>query len=194
MGKRIGISEYGAGANPAQGSEDSLTRPEPDGDFHPPEWQNHFHERLWAQLKGNSNLWGTWIWSMFDFAVDKRNEGGIPGLNDKGMVTRDRRTKKDTFYFYKANWSTEPMVRITSRALTPRKKASTAVKVYSNCPQVDLLVNGDSVGVAKPDELNICRWENVSLRPGPNHIEALGQSGAAAVRDYCQWTLDQSTQ
>jgi len=190
MGKRIGISEYGAGANPAQGSEASLTRPEPDGEFHPPEWQNHFHELLWGQLKGNPNLWGTWIWSMFDFAVDSRDEGGIPGLNDKGVVTRDRRTKKDTFYFYKANWSTEPVVRITSRALTPRKQTPTAVKVYSNCPQVELLVNGVSVGATKPDEFKICRWENVSLRPGPNRLEAVGQSGATPVRDSCQWTLD----
>ena len=192
MGGRIGISEYGAGANPGQFAEGELVRPVHNGAFHPQEWQNHFHERLWAQLKDNPNLWGTWVWAMFDFAVDKRNEGGIPGLNDKGLVTRDRRTKKDTFYFYKANWSTEPVVRITPRALAPRKQAPSSVKVYSNCPQVELLVNGVSVGTAKPDEFKICRWENVSLRPGPNRIEAVGQSGATPVQDSCQWTLDQS--
>jgi len=194
MGKRIGISEYGAGANPKQSSELPIAPPKADGNFHPPEWQNHFHERLWAQLKGNPNLYGTWIWSMFDFAVDKRNEGGIPGLNDKGMVTRDRRTKKDAFYFYKANWSGEKMVHITSSQLTPRKQASTEVKVYSNCPQVELLVNGTSAGVITPDNLKICRWESVRLQPGPNRIEAIGQGGATTAHDDCEWTLEEPRQ
>ena len=188
MGARIGISEYGAGANPSQFAEGDLVRPVHNGPFHPQEWQNHFHERLWAQLKENPNLWGTWIWAMFDFAVDKRNEGGFPGLNDKGVVTRDRKTKKDTFYFYKANWNSEPMVRIASRAATPRTKALTEVKVYSNCAEVELLVNGKSAGRAKPDAIKVCRWPDIALQPGRNVIEAI--AAGEKLSDTCEWTLD----
>lgn len=190
MGGRIGISEYGAGANASQFQEGETVRPVHDGPFHPQEWQNFFHERLWSQLKENPNLFGTWIWAMFDFAVDKRDEGGVPGLNDKGLVTRDRKTKKDTFYFYKANWNPEPMVRIASRAATPRKQAAAEVKVYSNCAEVELLVNGQSAGRAKPDATKICRWPGIALRPGENTIEARAENDGGKLNDNCKWTLE----
>ena len=188
MGARIGISEYGAGANPAQFLEGDLARPVHNGSFHPQEWQNYFHERLWAQLKDNPNLWGTWIWAMFDFAVDKRKEGGFRGLNDKGMVTRDRKTRKDSFYFYKANWNSEPMVRIASQAATPRTKALTKVKVYSNCAEVELIVNGKSVGRAKPDAIKVCRWPDIALQLGRNTIQA--RANGEKLSDSCEWTLE----
>jgi len=192
MGGRIGISEYGAGANPGQFAEGDLARPVHNGALHPQEWQNHFHERLWAQLKENPNLYGTWIWAMFDFAVDKRNEGGIPDLNDKGVVSRDRKIKKDPFYFYKANWNPEPMVRIASRAATPRKQPITEVKVYSNCAEVELLVNGQSAGRAKPDAIKVCRWSGITLQPGKNVIEALAERDGQKIRDTCEWTLEKT--
>ena len=188
MGARIGISEYGAGANPAQFQEGDPARPVHNGTFHPQEWQNHFHERLWAQLKDNPHLYGTWIWVMFDFAVDKRNEGGFSGLNDKGLVTRDRKTKKDTFYFYKANWNSEPMVRIASHAATPRTKALTEVKVYSNCAEVELIVNAKSAGRAKPDAIKVCRWPDIALQPGRNTIQA--KAKGEKLSDSCEWTLE----
>ncbi|MEY3480075.1 MAG: hypothetical protein RIQ71_850 [Verrucomicrobiota bacterium] len=188
MGGRIGISEYGAGANPAQFLEGDLERPVHNGAFHPLEWQNHFHEQLWAQLEDNPHLWGTWVWAMFDFAVDKRNEGSVPGLNDKGLVTRDRKTKKDTFYFYKANWNPEPMVHIASHAATPRKQASTEVKVYSNCAEVELIVNGETAGRVKPDNIKVCRWPDIQLRLGANTIQAVAEGGR--ISDVCQWALE----
>jgi beta-galactosidase len=190
MGARIGISEYGAGANPGQFQEGELVRPVHNGSLHPQEWQNYFHERLWTQLKDNPNLWGTWIWAMFDFAVDKRNEGGIPGLNDKGVVTRDRKTKKDTFYFYKANWNPDPKVRIASRAASPRKQAVTEVKVYSNCAEVELFVNGQSAGLPKPDATKVCRWPAVALQPGANTIKAVAER--EGVSDACEWNLEKT--
>ena len=192
MGARIGISEYGAGANPAQFREGDLVRPVHNGAFHPQQWQNYFHESLWAQLKDNPHLYGTWIWAMFDFAVDKRNEGGIPGLNDKGLVTRDRQTKKDPFYFYKANWNASPMVHIASHAATPRQQAITEVKVYSNCAEVELLVNGKSVGRAKPDGIKVCRWPDIVLQPGRNTIEAHAESDGQKLRDTCEWNLEKN--
>ena len=131
-GKRIALTEYGAGANPAQHQEGALVQPKPGGPFHPEEWQAFFHERSWTQLKTHPNVWGTFIWAMFDFASDGRNEGSNPGVNDKGMVTEDRKIKKDAFFFYKANWNPEPMVYLASRRMTPRKEAQTEVKAYSN--------------------------------------------------------------
>lgn len=77
-------------------------------------------------------MWAKYIWVFADFQSAIRNEGGKPGINDKGLVTYDRKIKKDAFYFYKANWSTEPMIYITSRRFTKRPEASVQVKVYSN--------------------------------------------------------------
>lgn len=190
MGKRIGLAEYGAGANPAQFQEGEPQRPVQAGPFHPQEWQNYAHERMWAQFRNNPKLWGTWIWAMFDFAVDKRDEGSTPGINDKGLVTRDRKIRKDTFYFYKANWNPEPMVYLVSRRMTPRKQAITEVKVYSNCAAVELKVNGQSIGSVKPDDDRICRWKFVQLKPGTNDIEAIGYEGCKEFNDTCTWVLE----
>ena len=73
-------------------------------------------------MKERPFVWGTFVWNMFDFAVSTRHEGGIPGRNDKGLVTYDRKIKKDAFFFYKANWSDEPMLYITSRRFTGANK------------------------------------------------------------------------
>ncbi len=188
-GKRVAISEYGAGANPNHHEEGTPKKPKQDGPFHPEEWQTYLHESLWAQSVKNPHLWGTYAWVMFDFAVEKRNEGGVPALNDKGLVTRDRKVKKDAFYFYKANWTEEPMVYIASRRMTPRKQATTQVKVYSNCGEVELKVNGKSLGLTKPDDVRIFRWENVELQAGTNRIEATARVGEKAIGDKCEWIL-----
>ena len=94
------VSEYGAGANIAQ-HEDNPKQPTPTGQWHPEEWQNEVHEAAWAAMEKRPWVWGTFVWNMFDFAVSTRHEGGIPA-NDKGLVTYDRKIKKDAFYFYKA--------------------------------------------------------------------------------------------
>ncbi len=190
FGKRIAISEYGAGGNPAQHEEGHLTQPKDSGPFHPEEWQTFVHERDWHQLAHNPHLWGTFLWTMFDFAADARHEGSTPGLNDKGLVTHDHKLKKDAFYFYKANWNPEPMVYIASRRMTPRTQAVTQIKVFSNCPQVELRVNGQSLGTAAPDDVHVFRWESVRLQPGINRIEVTGQRGAQEIRDDCAWVLE----
>ena len=189
-GKRIALTEYGAGANPAQHQEGALVQPKPGGPFHPEEWQAFFHERSWAQLEADPDVWGTFIWAMFDFASDTRNEGGNPGVNDKGLVTEDRKIRKDAFYFYKANWNPEPMVYLASRRMTPRKEAQTEVKAYSNGGEVTLRVNGESVGTAKPDEVRVCRWPGVRLEPGVNRVEVTARTAdGRELRDGCEWVL-----
>ena len=190
VGKRIGIAEYGGGANPFQHQEGPPQKIDQSGQFHPEEWQSYIHEREWRIMQNNPKLWGSFAWCMFDFASAGRNEGGHPGLNDKGLVTQDRSLKKDAYFFYKANWNPEPMVYITSRRSTPRKLASTEVKVYSNCAQVELIVNGQSVGLVKPDETKIARWPDVTLKPGTNHIKADAYLMDRKLTDACEWVLE----
>src|ERR1022692_4801691 len=136
-GHAYGISEYGAGAsifehqmNPAQPKTTSV--------WHPEEWQSTVHEAAYKAMKDRPFIWGTFLWNMFDFASDGRAEGDHLGRNDKGLVTYDRKTKKDAFYFYKANWSSDPVIYITDRRFTPRKVGDGPVKVYSNCDSVEL--------------------------------------------------------
>lgn len=94
-------------------------------------------------------MWGTFVWNLFDFGSAIRNEGGTKGQNCKGLVTWDRQTKKDAFYFYKALWSREPFVHIGGRRFKKRSGETTAVKVYSNGPEVTLTVNGRTFGTRK---------------------------------------------
>ncbi len=115
--------------------------------------------------------------------------GGVLGRNDKGLVTYDRQTKKDAFYFYKANWTADPMVYITSRRFTERTNAVTDVKVYSNTGEVELLLNGVSQG-KHTDGINcVFIWKDVSLKPGENRVEAHATKNGANVSDDCAWTL-----
>ena len=188
--KRLAVTEYGAGANPAQHLEGALVQPKAGGPFHPEEWQTFVHERDWTQARSNPHIWGTFIWVMFDFASNGRNEGSKPGVNDKGMVTEDRKVKKDAFYFYKANWNPEPMVYLASRRSTPRKEAQTEVEAYSNGGEVTLTVNGQTVGAAKPDEVRVCRWPSVTLKPGANQVEVVARTDGKEVRDRCEWVLE----
>lgn len=186
---RVAISEYGAGANTQHHQEAPMTRPETKGQFHPEGWQAHVHEGVWAVIKDNPNLWGSFLWLMFDSATDMRNEGDQPGVNDKGLVTRDRSVKKDAFYFYKANWNADPMVYIADRRHTQRTKAQTEVKVYSNASEVELIVNGKSLGKVAPDRVRIARWPSVDLKAGENKIEAVANVDGKKLTDSCVWVL-----
>jgi beta-galactosidase len=194
FGKRVGVSEYGAGANSAQHQEGVPTKPQANhGPVHPEEWQTYVHEKDWEQLKDNPKLWGTFIWVMFDFEVASRNEGSQPDINDKGLVTQDRQTKKDAYFFYQANWTDKPMVYIASRRMTPRQQPTTEVKVFSNCNTVELTVNGTSLGTVQPNDVKTFRWPTVTLRPGKNEIEVTGTSGQGKVTDSCEWVLGNGT-
>jgi beta-galactosidase len=183
---KIGVSEYGAGAGITQHA-DNPPQPDPYGTPHPEEWQNLVHESHWKQMKTRRYLWSKMIWNMFDFAVDSRNEGDTPGRNDKGLVTYDRKTRKDAFYWYKANWSATPFVYISSRRFTPRTTATVPVKIYSNMSSVTLQVNGTTIGSSAGAD-RIFQWANVALRAGANTITATGTSGATTATDTVTWT------
>ena len=117
-----------------------------------------------------------------------RNEGDTPGINDKGLVTADRKTRKDAFYFYKAKWSAEPVVYITSRRHTERTDPNTTVKIYSNCDSVELKVNGQSLG-SKTETSRVFKWFDVQLKPGLNTIEAVATRDGRTYTDKCEWQL-----
>ena len=137
--KPIGVSEYGCEAlnwhtsNPTQGD-------------YTEEYQAYYHEELIKQLFTRKYIWATHVWNMFDFAADARAEGGENGQNHKGLVTFDRKYKKDSFYAYKAWLSDEPFVHIASKRYVDRVEDVTKVTVYSNLPEVELFRNGESVG------------------------------------------------
>jgi beta-galactosidase len=184
----ICISEYGAGANVAQHEQDPKP-PVAGGQWHPEEWQSLVHEAAWAAMKQRPFVWGTFVWCMFDFGVSTRHEGGIPGRNDKGLVTYDRKVRKDAFYFYRANWSTEPTLYITSRRFTERTNAVTDVKIYANAKKAELLVNGTSLGEMKNATNGVFVWKNVKLKPGENQIEARAKIDGKRLSDSCVWTV-----
>ncbi|MBB2149452.1 glycoside hydrolase family 2 protein [Pedobacter gandavensis] len=187
-GKPISISEYGAGASPFKHSE-ALSAPEPKGRFHPEEWQTAFHEKHWEELKKRPFVWGKFIWVLADFGSAIRIEGDDNGINDKGLVTYDRKIKKDAFYFYKANWNPEPMVYIAERRNTARSKAVTTVKVFSNLPEAELWVNGKRIGKSKKNAMNTMLWDQVKLNKGQNVILVKAKSAAGILEDTCTWEL-----
>jgi beta-galactosidase len=184
----ICISEYGAGANILQHEQDPKP-PATAGQWHPEEWQAIVHEEAWKQMKARPFVWGTFAWCMFDFAVSSRHEGGVRGRNDKGLVTYDRKTKKDAFFFYKANWSDGPVLYITSRRYVERTNAVTDVKIYSNATEAELLVNGASQGARQNDGNAVFTWTGIHLAPGDNHIEARARRNGQSLTDTCLWTL-----
>ena len=135
----IGCSEYGCEALNWHTSDPR------QGDY-TEEYQAYYHEELIKQLFTRKFMWATHVWNMFDFGADARNEGGENGQNHKGLVTMDRRYKKDSFYAYKAWLSDEPFVHLCGKRYIDRVEDVTRVTVYSNQPEVELLVNGESIG------------------------------------------------
>ena len=186
---RFGISEFGAGASVVQ-HEENPSRPTAGGPFHPEEYQNLCHEAYWAALRDRPYVWAKFIWCLHDFASDGRDEGDHPGRNDKGLVTYDRKVRKDAFYFYKANWSAAPVLHIAGRRFTERTEPVTEIKVYSNAPEVTLELNGRSLGaVADPKGDRVFRWPAVTLSRGQNRVTATAHFGASEATDSCVWTL-----
>lgn len=184
---RIGIGEYGAGAGTTQ-HEVPPQKPRTTARWHPEEWQNVYHEAHWKAMAARPFLWGTYIWNMFDFASDSRLEGELPGRNDKGLVTFDRKIRKDAFFWYKANWNPEPMVHITSRRFSVRPPGQTEVKVYSNCDSVSLVLNGDDLGTKRSDD-RMFVWHPVEFKTGENNVRAIGRKNGKTVIDTCSWQV-----
>ncbi|WP_328222503.1 MULTISPECIES: glycoside hydrolase family 2 protein [unclassified Streptomyces] len=185
--RKIAMSEYGVGASTTQHALNP-PKPAPGGSWHPEEYQALFHEAAWKQLAARPYMWGSFVWAMFDFASDGRNEGDRPGINDKGLVTRDRQIRKDAFYWYKANWASTPTLHITSRRWTQRTDATTELKVYSNADQVTATLNGTSLGTLSSGD-HIFRWAGITLKPGQNTVLVTATINGSTYTDSVNWTL-----
>ena len=185
--RTVGVSEYGAGSSIYQHSENPVMEPANAGPYHPEEYQNLYHESYWQQMKARPFLWSKFIWNMFDFASDGRNEGDTPGRNDKGLVTYDRQVRKDAFYWYKANWTTNPMIYITGHTFTNRLTNVITAKVYANCDSVELFLNGASQGATTSTNC-IFTWP-LRLQAGTNTVQAIGAKGSTNVTDSLIWMV-----
>ena len=142
----LGFSEYGCEGMP------NLHSSHPRRGDHTEEYQALYHEYMLSCFQKRPFMWANHVWNMFDFAADARNQGGEPGMNHKGLVTFDRKIKKDSFYLYKAWWSKAPMVHIAGKRYQYRPEKVTTVKIYSNQDTVALYANGKAVGTKSADQ------------------------------------------
>jgi beta-galactosidase len=179
------ISEYGAGASIYQ-HQDNPGQPTTTDYYHPEEYQALLHEAIWQSMAQKPYIWGKFVWNLFDFASDGRDEGDQAGRNDKGLVTYDRQTRKDAFYWYKANWSSSPFTYITDRRFTNRSLSTTTIKIYSNTSSVSVSLNGVSLG-SKTSSNHIFTWPNVTLALGDNIIQATGTLNGNTYSDSVTW-------
>ena len=119
---------------------------------------------------------------MFDFGANIRDEGGVQGRNNKGLITYDRKIKKDAFYLYKAHWSDEKFVHITGKRFVDRTDDTIDIKVYSNCNEVNLSVNGgETTTLTSEDKIFV--FENISLKEGINEVKVFAKDGNTSLQD-----------
>ena len=179
----IAISEYGAGAS-IYHQQDSLVKTVPTSWWHPENWQTYYHIENWKTISSRPYVWGSFVWNMFDFGAAHRTEGDRPGINDKGLVTFDRKVRKDAFYFYKANWNREePMLYLTGKRDTVRTQRLQTITAFTNLSGAELFVNGKSYGKAIPDSYAILEWKNVELEPGENEIKVVSTNKKLPLSD-----------
>ena len=179
----IAISEYGAGAS-IYHQQDSLVKTVPTSWWHPENWQTYYHIENWKTISSRPYVWGSFVWNMFDFGAAHRTEGDRPGINDKGLVTFDRKVRKDAFYFYKANWNREePMLYLTGKRNTVRTQRLQTITAFTNLSGAELFVNGKSYGKTTPDSYAILEWKNVELEPGENEIKVVSTNKKLPLSD-----------
>ncbi len=162
--RALGISEYGC-EGILKYHNDNPARQD-----YSEEYQAYYHEEMLKTFETRPYLWSTHVWNMFDFGSDMRDEGGVKGRNNKGLVTYDRKIKKDSFFIYKAWWSDEPFVHLCSSRYVDRTEKTVKIKVYSNQKSVTLFVNGNEFATLEADKIFV--FEGVELNKGENIIEA----------------------
>ena len=161
----LGVSEYGAEAILKWHSA------YPENHDYTEEYACEYHHDMLKTFAARPYLWATHLWNMFDFAADGRDEGGVQGRNNKGLVTYDRKTKKDAFYLYKAYWTTEPMLHVRGARFVDRAPGERDVTVYTNCPSVTLILNGAEVATLEAVD-HAAVFKDVPLKDGPNTVSA----------------------
>lgn len=149
------------------------------------EYHALYHEKAWEIFEARPSLWATYVWNMFDFGANIRNEGGVQGRNNKGLMTYDRKVKKDAFYMYKAHWSDEKFVHITSKRFVDRSEENITIKIYSNCDEVTLYVNGEKHSTQSGNK--VLNFENVMLADDGAEIRVTATDGTNIYEDFARF-------
>lgn len=190
---RIIFSEYGAEAIPEDQAEEvgNFGNQWSNPSFFPEEYATKFHEVHWSVISKSPIFLGSYVWNTFDFATPITALNVNP-RNYKGLVSFDRKLKKDGFYWYKANWSKEPVLYITQRRMINRGNEITPITVYSNRGEPTLIINGQTIKGAKIGQTNVHYiFENVKLKPGKNTLEAkVIQKDGKVLTDTIEWNYD----
>ncbi|MGL6106085.1 glycoside hydrolase family 2 protein [Romboutsia sp.] len=175
----VGISEYGA-----EGILKYHTDT-PEVKDYTEEYHALYHEKVMNIFNERPFVWGTYVWNFFDFGSDFRDEGGVKGRNNKGLVTFDRKVKKDAFYLYKALWSNEKFVHIGSKRYIDRELEAINIKVYSNLEEVTLYVNNKEIATLTGK--TVFNFENVALEAGQNDIKVIAKSSDVVLTDIAMF-------
>lgn len=187
----LAVTEYGAGGATSMHTDNVLGGPSDSrGRNQPEEFESYVHETAWRALSQRPYLFATWLWNSFDFPTTVRAEGDAQDLNTKGLVTYDRKIRKDVWYFYKANWTNTPTVHVNGSRYVDRAYPYADIRVYSNAPSTELILNGRSLGTQSACEQAVCVWKDVPLAGGTNAIQAVGHFGGSNVEDRVEWKLD----
>ena len=171
----LGVSEYGVDANISLHAENPMVRDYSE------EYQALYHETVYHIFESLDHLYGSYVWNMFDFHSGLRNEGGQKNINAKGLVTYDRNTRKDAFYYYKAKWSEEKFLHICSKRFVNRAKESIEIKVYTNLSDAVLYVDEKEFGSGTNDGNGRIVFSDVPLHEGENRIKV----AAEGLTDEC---------
>lgn len=189
--QRLMLTEYGADANIEHQTEllgDALNW---GSDFYPETFQTKTHEYQWGVISQHPYILASYLWNMFDFAVPQWKRGGVDARNMKGLITFDRKIRKDTFYWYKANWSKEPVLYLTQRRNTERERRETSVTVYSNLGTPRVFLNGRELdGVRKGYTDVHYIFDQVTLAEGRNVLRAVIVSDGKEYTDEIVWNYN----
>lgn len=183
-----GITEYGGGGSIYQ-FDDFASRPGARDTYQPESYHSFLHEHSWRAIKERPYIWATYLWTMTEFLVPGYNEGDKPGLHNKAIISEDRNTMKDAFYYYRANWNpTFPTLHLTSKRHKVRLKQDVEVRVYSSLAKAELFLNGKSQGVKTRSDDAVILWETINLSKGKNNIVIKSADPAHPdMQDHCDW-------
>jgi len=173
----LGMSEYGADCNLKFHSQTPKVKDYSE------EFQAVYHEKTYGIIESKSYLWGSYVWNMFDFGSFVRNEGGTKGKNAKGLVTYDRKTKKDAYFFYKSKWSDQPFIHLCEKRFVNRSEETITIKAYSNLDTLTLYVNDEKISSKSSESTYL--FEEVKLKMGENRVRMIGRLNADEFMDEC---------
>ena len=186
--QKLMLTEYGADANllhQTEYLENSLNWTKP---FYPETFQTKTHEYQWSVIAGHPYIVASYLLNTFDFSTPLANRGDLPARNMKGLVTFDRKTKKDSYFWYKANWSEDPVLYLTQRRNVDREKKVTSITVYSNIGEPKVFLNGQELsGIHKGYTDVHYIIDNVTLKDGKNVVKAVVQSDGKTYEDTIEW-------